>query len=330
MARGGVETNMRGSTETEPDDMLEQRLVAPEQLEPATPTALDLMLETTARMDVELDGGPLHAALVLVAGASPGQVYSLGATTVIGRDPDVDVRLADAAVSRRHARVTARDERYVLEDLGSVNGTFVGGVRIARRELVDGDRIQLGPRAVLRFSLLDTHEERMHRHLFESSTRDPLTNAYNKGHVTERLTAEVAHARRHHSPLELVIFDLDRFKYINDCYGHLAGDTVLRAVAERIHALIRSEDVFGRFGGEEFVVLTRGADAQRLAERLRLSIEHMTVPLDSLELRVTVSLGVARLDELPADASAAAFVDAADRRLLHAKRSGRNRICARA
>jgi diguanylate cyclase (GGDEF)-like protein len=281
-----------------------------------------------AELDLALEQRDTHATLVLIAGPMPGEIYALGAATVIGRDPLADIAIDDSAVSRRHARVLVRGDTHVVEDLGSANGTFVGNVRITERVLADGDRIQLGPRVVLRFALLDEDELRMQRQLFESSTRDPLTGAYNKKYVTDRLVAEVAHALRHHSSLEVVVFDLDKFKQVNDVYGHLVGDAVLRTVADGVHALVRGEDVFARFGGEEFVVITRGSDAARLAERIRVAVEALVVPTDRGPLRVTVSLGVARLDELTAEITADALLDKADLRLLEAKRAGRNRVCS--
>jgi len=269
-----------------------------------------------------------RATLVLVAGPTPGQVYSLGANTVIGRDPLADIQIEDSAVSRRHARIVMRDGFHVVEDLDSANGTFVGGARVSRYEMENGERIQLGPRVVLRFALLDEAEEVMHRQLFESSTRDALTGAYNKKYITERLVGEVAYALRHRSSLEVVVLDLDRFKQVNDQYGHLVGDAVLRAVADRVHAVIRNEDVFGRFGGEEFVVISRGSDAARLAERIRTAVEQLVIPTDRGALRVTLSLGVARLDEIGSQVTASALLEKADLRLLSAKQAGRNRVCA--
>lgn len=269
-----------------------------------------------------------RATFVLVVGPSPGLVISLGGEMTIGRDTTAEIRIDDPAVSRSHARVTVRGGQYVLEDLGSVNGTIVNGTRVSRHSLVEGDRVQLGPRVVFRFTLLDEAEEKLQRQLFESATRDPLTGAYNKKYVTERLAAEVAHARRHRSPLEVVVFDLDRFKLINDHHGHLVGDAVLRAVADRVHSLVRTEDVFARFGGEEFVLLTRGCDAERLAERIRIGIEELAIPHRDGALQVTVSMGVARLDEVAFDTTGTGLVDLADQRLLRAKRSGRNQVCS--
>src|SRR6185437_9402579 len=126
---------------------------------------------------------------------------------------------------------------------------------------------------------------------------------------TERLAAEVAHARRHRTSLELVMFDLDRFKQVNDVHGHLAGDAVLRSVVDLVHTLIRTEDVFARFGGEEFVLLTRDCDVAKLAERIRASVESHAIATTAGPLHVTVSLGAARLDELDADATATGLVE---------------------
>jgi diguanylate cyclase (GGDEF)-like protein len=267
-----------------------------------------------------------RATLVLVAGTRPGEIYTLDAVTVIGRDPLADITVEDSAVSRRHVRVQLQGDKLLVEDLGSANGTFVGGTRITRQVINNGDRIQLGPRVVLRFGLIDEAEERMLRQLFESSTRDPLTGAYNKKYITERLHAEVAHALRHHSPLEVVVIDLDRFKQVNDQHGHLVGDAVLRQVAERVQTVIRSEDVFGRFGGEEFVVLSRATNAARLAERIRAALENLPIKTERGVLRVTASQGVARLDELGSTATANSLIDKADQRLYAAKHGGRNRV----
>jgi two-component system, cell cycle response regulator len=281
-------------------------------------------------IDAPLVSGEHRATLVLVAGPAPGQVYTLPASrhVIIGRDPMADIIVEDSAVSRQHARIGLENGVYIVEDLGSSNGTFVAGTKVRRYEVENGERIQLGPRIVLRFALLDDAEERMLRQLFESSTRDPLTNAFNKKYITERLTAEVAHSVRHSSSLELCVFDLDHFKQVNDQYGHLVGDTVLRQVADRVHSLIRSEDVFGRFGGEEFIVVSRSSNVARLAERIRAAIEQMAIPTDRGLLRVTVSLGVARLDEIGAPATVDGLIARADERLYEAKRLGRNQVRA--
>ncbi len=272
-----------------------------------------------------------RASMTLLTGPNAGQVFPLTGEDVIGRDFDAQIRIDDPSLSRAHARVVREDETgFVLYDLGSTNGTFIESERIQRRVLTTGDRIQLGPKLVLRFSITDLAEEMLQRQLFESSTRDHLTRVYNRRYLMGRLAAEVAHARRHASTLALLLFDLDRFKDTNDRHGHLAGDAVLRAIADKVTSLIRVEDVFARFGGEEFVVLIRAAgpvDAVRLAERLRSSIEAMVVRAEGAQVQITISVGVAALGELPSQAAGQELIALADARLFRAKKDGRNRVC---
>jgi len=123
---------------------------------------------------------------------------------------------------------------YVVEDLGSRNGTFVAGKRVTRGKLDHDVWLQFGPRVSFRFSLTDVREERLLRKLYESSTRDALTGAYNRLHFEERLRAEVAYAIRHRTPASLLLIDLDHFKRVNDTYGHPTGDEVLRRGGERV------------------------------------------------------------------------------------------------
>ncbi len=273
-----------------------------------------------------------HAILTLLTGPNAGQVFPLQADNLIGRDFDAQIRVDDGSLSRFHARIVRHPNgKFVLEDLGSTNGTFIGNDRIARHELTSGDRVQLGPKLTLRFAMTDEAEEMLQRQLFESSTRDHLTRAYNRRYLMARIAAEVAHARRHATALGLLLFDIDEFKRTNDTHGHVVGDAVLRAVADRVGALIRLEDVFARFGGEEFVVLIRATDprdAIRLAERLRSSIEAMTVRAEGAEVRVTISVGISTLGELLPEAAGKELIAQADTRLYRAKGEGRNRVCA--
>jgi diguanylate cyclase (GGDEF)-like protein len=272
-----------------------------------------------------------RANLTLLTGPSAGEVFTLGAAeTIIGRDEDAQLRPVDAAISRRHARIVCLESgEYVLEDLDSTNGTFVGSEPVTRRTLRSGEQVQLGPNVLYRFALTDEVEERLQRQLFESSIRDPLTLAYNRKYLTERLAAEVAHAHRHGTKLALLMLDLDDFKATNDRHGHLAGDAVLRHVSEAVAGLIRLEDVFARYGGEEFVVLTRGdgvQNAAQLAERLRRRIAEVSVAFEATVITVTVSIGVAELDELAKEAGSTDLIERADARLYRAKHLGRNRV----
>jgi diguanylate cyclase (GGDEF)-like protein len=147
----------------------------------------------------------------------------------------------------------------------------------------------------------------------------------------ERLASEIAYARRHGTQLGLLLFDLDHFKRVNDTHGHLAGDEVLREVAALVSRMIRVEDVFARFGGEEFVVLVRGIEHEniaRFAERLRAGVERLEIPAESVVLRATISVGFVSLGQLPeGERTAEGLLRAADERLYRAKTGGRNRTC---
>jgi diguanylate cyclase (GGDEF)-like protein len=297
----------------------------PSQVPPDPSTEPAISLPRTSVRD--------RANLTLLTGPSAGEIFALArAETVIGRDDAADVVFDDGAISRRHARILREPGgEFVLEDLSSTNGTYVSAKPVTRHTLRSGDQIQLGPNVLFRFAMTDEAEERLQRQLFESSIRDPLTHAFNRKYLNERLLAEVAHARRHGTRLALLMLDLDDFKGTNDRHGHLAGDALLREVARTIVALIRLEDVFARFGGEEFVILTRGDgvhNASQLAERVRKAVASATVDFEGKTLSVTVSVGVVELDELPPPAGAKTLIERADARLYRAKALGRNRVAA--
>lgn len=280
-------------------------------------------------------GGTTRAVLTVVSGPSIGRVYGVesdGGATVLGRGKEADVRIDDAGASRAHARIFAGDDGgYVIEDLGSTNGTFVDGRRIERAELRSGDRIHVGPNVIVSFSIVDAQAERVAQQLYESSVRDPLTRAYNRRYLLERLASEFAYASRHKTHLGLILFDLDLFKRVNDTYGHLAGDDVLRDVSALMMRLVRAEDVFARFGGEEFVLLVRGIEHKnvgRFAERVRHAVERLEIASESATIHVSISLGFASLEELPgSDRDAEGLLRLADDRLYKAKSAGRNRVC---
>jgi diguanylate cyclase (GGDEF)-like protein len=274
-----------------------------------------------------------RATLTIITGLDAGRVFALDMPPVIvGRGPEAQVSIDDSAISRAHARVSRRDDgKFEVEDLGSMNGSFVRGRPIGKAVLSSGDRVQIGPNVVLRFAVTDEAEEELLRKLYESSTKDALTGAYNRKYFGERVASEVAYARRNGTALAVLMIDLDHFKRINDTHGHLVGDQVLRAVAGVLARTIRREDIFARLGGDELVVLARSApelDAERLGERLRANVEALRVPTVNSLLTVSVSVGVARLAECPGAAGEADLLALADARLYEAKARGRNRVVA--
>lgn len=169
-----------------------------------------------------------------------------------------------------------------------------------------------------------------HARLEELAVRDSLTGASNRRHFLATFETEMARARRHGSPLSVIMIDIDHFKAINDTYGHAAGDAALAALAHAFRAAIRPGDLFGRIGGEEFSVLlpnTFLGAAASTAERFRCLAADLSVPREGGEpIRLTISAGVAHRGTDGDDPQA--LLAAADRRLYRAKASGRNRVVA--
>ncbi len=158
-----------------------------------------------------------------------------------------------------------------------------------------------------------------------SATTDPLTGVRNRTDMENTMKREIGLANRYETHLSLILFDLDHFKAINDQYGHLIGDQVLRAVANVAEDSIRDSDMIFRFGGEEFIVLLSRTDisgAALLAERMRRRIEELKIFPD-LDLHTTASMGVVTLTK---DETAETIFMRADNALYRAKSNGRNMV----
>jgi len=169
--------------------------------------------------------------------------------------------------------------------------------------------------------------ESLQAELVRSARYDSLTGLYNRGTFLEEFEREVSRCVRGAPAFSLAMFDLDRFKRMNDEFGHPFGDRVLKAFAEVLRAGIRKHDTVGRYGGEEFALLmpNTGKDtAMRVAERLRRDLEARGITVDGKRIDVTVSGGVSAFGEEGEDWDA--LLSAADRALYEAKNAGRNRI----
>jgi two-component system cell cycle response regulator len=275
---------------------------------------------------------PIRGVLTQMAGLEAGRVCGLdGAEVTLGRAPTCTHAFDEASLSRVHAKLVKDGGSYVLLDAGSSNGVFINDVRIRRATLNDGDRVRLGSAVTLRFQLVDEQEERALQKVYESSVKDSLTGAWNRTYLDERLRGELAYAIRHGSPLAVVIADIDHFKKVNDTYGHLVGDEVLKATAATMRAALRTEDLLARYGGEEFVVVARAVElnsAAQLAERLRILTERRPVAVDGHTIARTVSAGVATLACCGGERSVERLLGIADERLYRAKEAGRNRVVA--
>jgi eukaryotic-like serine/threonine-protein kinase len=156
---------------------------------------------------------------------------------------------------------------------------------------------------------------------------DALAGTYNRGRFLELAGRGFAAARAHDRPLSAIMVDVDRFKQINDLYGHLVGDEVIREIARRLLSTVREHDLVGRYGGDEFALIVElGADAAELAERLRIAVAATPVAAGAGPLPTTVSVGIAHLR--PDDPDLGSLLARADAALYLAKRRGRNRVAS--
>jgi len=160
------------------------------------------------------------------------------------------------------------------------------------------------------------------------ATHDALTSLFNRGTILEMFEREVERARREKASLSLLFCDLDEFKPINDKHGHVAGDEVLKEVARRLHDSVRSYDLVGRYGGDEFLVVMLGCDidcAHERAEFIRKAINSTPVITDAGPVPITASIGIITAREW-GDVSGAKLLFEVDAALYQAKAAGRNRI----
>lgn len=185
-------------------------------------------------------------------------------------------------------------------------------------------RVRVGARMVkLHDRLLAAQEA-----LRFQATHDPLTGLWNRGALLELVRSETERAQRKSSSLALFMIDLDHFKRVNDEYGHLAGDDVLRQIALRLSLSIRPYDVLGRYGGEEFIIATSELNSERpaqFAERLRLAVSSSPICASQNDIRVTISMGVAMAAPHSGD-TVEHLIRRADEALYIAKRNGRDRV----
>lgn len=248
--------------------------------------------------------------------------------TTIGREPTNDVFCDDGSISRQHATITKDNQGFLVEDKGSTNGTFVNGDMIQSRRLADGDKIQVGNH-IFKFLSGDSIESQYHETVYSMMTIDGLTNVYNKRYLVDALAREFERSRAYGCQFSIIMMDIDFFKKFNDNYGHLAGDEVLQEFAKRVGGLAEPNQIFARFGGEEFAWLMVETDCQKAvayAEQARQVVASTPFKCCAGDLNVSASFGVAAFDA-EKHSSFAALLEESDQQLYRAKESGRNRVC---
>lgn len=282
----------------------------------------------TDRFETGEKSSSLEPYLIQISGRETGQMHRLGGKDMsLGRDPTCEIMLDDPHVSRTHARILSAGKNLVLKDEGSTNGVFVNGKKIIEHTLQDGDKILIGTRLYFKFCYQDTVEQNYQQNLFRAANIDALTQLYNKKYFLDVLSKEFSFSRRNKNPLSLMMIDIDFFKKVNDSYGHLAGDQVLKSLGQALLKQLRLENIACRYGGEEFSVILRNVSADHaltIAERLRMSVEAEKVIFKETPISITISIGIATF-ESDNYSTQEDLILTADRHLYEAKENGRNR-----
>jgi diguanylate cyclase (GGDEF)-like protein len=279
----------------------------------------------------------LNIILTVIQGSETdfGKTYSFTQDCIrIGRDQkkeatEVNVAVNDLKVSKVHCEISAIKtddlEQIVIKDLESTNGTYVNGEMIRQRILTSGDKISIGE-TILRFSYNDEIEEEYHSRLFTFAATDALTGLYNRRYILNELENQYKIAKRNERTFSVVIIDIDDFKQVNDKFGHPAGDEFLKKFAFVIHHCLREQDIPGRVGGEEFLIIlpeTSIDGAFRLANRIRERIQKTELIYEGSSIKTTISAGVSQ-HEFNTDSQT--LFQLADHALYKAKQSGKNMV----
>ncbi len=273
----------------------------------------------------------LIPTLIIIAGDLFGQMINLEEKkkVVFGRGEECDVVIENQLLSRKHCMVINEEGKIVLQDLGSTNGTYVDGKRVEKTVLKSGQRVFLGDICAFKFAYQDDIDLDLNRLIFEKAIKDRLTGIYNRTYFDELLKKEFSFHKRAKLPLSVIFIDLDDFKKINDNFGHLCGDEILKKTAKLIQSKVREADYFCRFGGEEFVLLLKNTEyekAVKKAESLRQALEQAEFLCSgNIRLKVTASLGVATLENDNFSTHKRLLAEA-DNAMYKAKESGKNAV----
>lgn len=259
--------------------------------------------------------------LMVIEGSEKGAIYTLeeGDTTLGRQRERADIIFTDREISRAHAVITLSEGRLSIRDLNSTNGVFVNGKRIERHQLCGGDRLALGKEVLLQVTLQDHTVRKLMENLYLHATQDELTGVFNRASFLSRLRGKRGGF--------VAMVDIDKFKVVNDTWGHAAGDAVLKQLARRLRQSLGTEGIVGRFGGEEFVLYLDSdmEDPKRKCQEILKSVSSRNFRVaegeEGSHLKVTVSVGLVALTEDPL-----ADLKRADGALYQAKAAGRNTV----
>jgi len=285
--------------------------------------------ESEANLRALIDFSPVGMVLtriadstILMANRRAASMFGVPLHEIVGRGaPQHWVNLAERDRYLEHVMRHGRIDDFEAEMRTTDGRTLWASL--------SGQRLRFAGEDALLAAIVDITAQRQTREdLLQQATHDPLTGLFNRRHVEEVLRKEVVRAQRHARPLAVAMMDADHFKTINDTYGHQTGDEVLREISERCRKMLRSNDVLGRYGGEEFVIVfpeTNIGEASVVAERLRAAVAGDPIQVGDKTLAATVSIGVAAY--APGQDLETLF-QRADSALYTAKQDGRNLVRA--
>ncbi len=245
----------------------------------------------------------------------------------VGRSAECNLVVNDPLVSRKHFRIWQYREEFYIEDLNSLNGTYVNQRRLEGKEKISDGSIITAGRTIFKFEARSQLESLFHQYLYTAATTDRMTGLLNKYYFVDQLKRQLSYAKRYEKQFVILMADLDNFKKINDTFGHQVGDEVLKYASFKILSSVRENDLCARYGGEEFVILlpeTGIKEGMVVAERIRKSVNEDIIDVGSAEIRVSVSIG---LSHFPSDSKNwEELIKIADKRLYEAKALGKNRV----
>lgn len=286
--------------------------------------------DNTAKIQIK-KANEIPASLVLLAGPAQlvGYSWSLDRDVLtVGRSyRSSNVSIPEDSMSKIHFQVQFEDGKVFIIDLNSTNKTFLDNealVSYKKYSLENNSQIRAG-NAIFKFLEKGTLESLSHKSVLDRTHTDALTGLLNKAALQIK-GEEIFNSKKHFC---VIAFDIDHFKKINDNHGHLAGDLVLKKLAQQVNKIIRDNDQAFRYGGEEFCIFTDNSYeiAKNISERIREKIEKYTFEFQDTPINMTLSLGVTSVSS--EDTKWEDVYARADKYLYEAKNSGRNKVVAK-
>ncbi len=279
------------------------------------------------------NAGKIPPSLVLLVGppTSIGKQWSLEDTAYdLGRAPKCSVFVNDRSISNSHAKILIEGDKVYIMDLESTNSTFINNIKIEPMQptlLSHNAQIKTG-NVIFKYLERGSLESITNKKSFDRGQYDTMTQIYNKGALMSYIPEAFKRSDLTDQGLSLIMFDIDHFKKVNDTYGHAAGDYVITQIARLVKdKLIRAEDFFARYGGEEYALVLSGTPielANQIAERIRETINDYDFMFSGVNINIAISLGVSYRP--PKGAGWSELFDSADKALYYSKENGRNRV----